>query len=112
VEISRTLSQLQEEKLSSMPDSSENSTGEDSDSPHYKMCVSKHGPSVYWYKNITNVPEGFTMFVAHEFFDALPIHKFQASLQWVSSFPWIVLKLVYMGFFSYQLLLSWNEFKM
>lgn len=77
VEISRTLSQMQEEKLSA---ESGKLTQEDVTSlPHYKSCVSKHGPSVYWYKDISDIPDGFTMFVAHEFFDALPIHKFQVK---------------------------------
>lgn len=74
VEISRTLSQKQEEKLSADPIQP---TSELTDEPHYKSCVSKYGPSVYWYKDITDVPDGYTMFVAHEFFDALPIYKFQ-----------------------------------
>lgn len=79
MEISRTLSQIQEKKLSAEPDKIKPEDG--AALPYYKSCVSKHGPTVYWYKDIGDVPDGFTMFVAHEFFDALPIHKFQVRSQ-------------------------------
>lgn len=77
IEISEKLSQMQEEKLSSTTDNTSNSSSDNQ--PHYKSCVSKHGPSVYWYRDVQEVPAGYTMFVAHEFFDALPIHKFQKT---------------------------------
>ncbi|KAK6641147.1 hypothetical protein RUM44_012856 [Polyplax serrata] len=32
---------------------------------------------VYWYEKLENVPKAFSVILAHEFFDALPIHKFQ-----------------------------------
>ena len=34
-----------------------------------------------WYQALEELPEksGFNAFVAHEFFDALPIHKFQKN---------------------------------
>ena len=45
------------------------------------LCVdgadeTKHGSKVFWHDNIHSVPEGFTFFIAHEFFDALPVNKF------------------------------------
>ena len=43
----------------------------------YKEAQSKYGPSISWYKQLKDVPQGFSCFIAHEFFDALPIHKFQ-----------------------------------
>ena len=41
--------------------------------------VRKKGLPVHWYKSIDEIDlkNGFNAFVAHEFFDALPIHKFQ-----------------------------------
>ncbi|XP_045183617.2 protein arginine methyltransferase NDUFAF7, mitochondrial-like [Mercenaria mercenaria] len=76
VEVSEKLSEMQEEKLTCSNSSTKTSTD---GSSHYKTCVSKHGPSVYWYRDIDEIPAGFTMFVAHEFFDALPIHIFQKT---------------------------------
>lgn len=35
------------------------------------------GIPVEWYHKIEDVPHGFSIILAHEFFDALPIHKFQ-----------------------------------
>lgn len=32
---------------------------------------------VYWYHKIEDIPKGFSIILAHEFFDALPINKFQ-----------------------------------
>lgn len=32
---------------------------------------------VYWYSDIKDVPKKFSVILAHEFFDALPIHKLQ-----------------------------------
>ncbi|XP_052767099.1 protein arginine methyltransferase NDUFAF7, mitochondrial-like [Mya arenaria] len=77
VEVSVTLSRLQEEKLSATPDQPAPSSKEGE--LHYKSCLSKYGPCVYWYRDIKDVPAGCNMFVAHEFFDALPIHKFQKT---------------------------------
>lgn len=34
---------------------------------------------MYWYRRLEDVPEGFILLVAHEFFDALPIHKFHKT---------------------------------
>ena len=38
--------------------------------------VTKFGQHIYWYPRAEDVPEGFSFYLAHEFFDALPIHKF------------------------------------
>ncbi|KAF8358002.1 hypothetical protein PRIPAC_92997, partial [Pristionchus pacificus] len=35
------------------------------------------GVPVYWYANIDDLPDGFTIFVANEFLDALPVHCFE-----------------------------------
>ena len=79
VEVSDKLSEMQETKLSGKPAEAVLSNSNVNASPHYKECKSKHGPIVYWYKDLKEVPRGYTAFVAHEFFDALPIHKFLVS---------------------------------
>ena len=43
---------------------------------HEHEAVSKFGQQVYWYPRIEDVPNGFSFYIAHEFFDALPINKF------------------------------------
>eukprot|EP00095_Tigriopus_kingsejongensis_P010364 snap_masked-scaffold2236_size18378-processed-gene-0.2 protein:Tk10364 transcript:snap_masked-scaffold2236_size18378-processed-gene-0.2-mRNA-1 annotation:"protein mida mitochondrial-like" len=41
------------------------------------------GTQVTWHRDLQSVPEGFTFYLAHEFLDALPIHKFaQFESQW------------------------------
>ncbi|CAH1163322.1 unnamed protein product [Phaedon cochleariae] len=45
----------------------------------YRQGTSHHGIPVQWYKQLSDVPSGFTLLVAHEFFDALPIHKFHKT---------------------------------
>jgi NADH dehydrogenase [ubiquinone] 1 alpha subcomplex assembly factor 7 len=73
VEVSPYLSQIQEkclcktqnEKISELP----------IDSQHYKESKSLYGSPVRWYNHISDLPRTFTLFLAHEFFDALPIHK-------------------------------------
>lgn len=45
--------------------------------PHYKLGETISGIQTAWYNRIDDVPRGFSIFLAHEFFDALPIHKFQ-----------------------------------
>ena len=80
VELSETLSRMQEEKLSATPEKVSDTTAS-SGGPHYKSCVSKYGPKVFWYRDVRDVPAGFNMYVAHEFFDALPIHKFQVGFR-------------------------------
>lgn len=72
VEVSPKLSDMQREKLSG--DSAVQVSG---DKPYYNCCHSKYCPEIFWYRSLTDVPRNFTFFIAHEFFDALPIHKFQ-----------------------------------
>lgn len=45
----------------------------------YFLGISRHGVTVEWYSHLKDVPRAFTLFVAHEFFDALPIHKFHKT---------------------------------
>lgn len=85
VEVSPKLSELQRLKLtgqSSLSSKDEYScatvngcrTAEESNT-----CRSHHGVNVTWHQQLADVPRGFAFYVAHEFFDALPIHKFQVS---------------------------------
>lgn len=62
VETSSTLSKIQEAKL----------CGYERREPR----LTKQGIPISWYSHIGQVPKGFTFFLANEFFDALPIHKF------------------------------------
>lgn len=75
VEVSEILSKIQSEKLCT---SVENYN---TDSYFYKSGKTKIGVNIYWYKSIQDIKmEQFSFVIAHEFFDALPIHKFQVGL--------------------------------
>lgn len=93
VEVSPHLSQLQELKLcgtvSVVKDVLEADdsrrhlhlhTNHDNDEMMYKHNITKHGVPVSWYRNLEDVPEGFSCMIAYELFDAFPIHKLQVSL--------------------------------
>lgn len=49
------------------------------DTPHVRKNKTRTGVNIYWYKSIDDIPDGFTIFIANEFLDALPIHQFQKS---------------------------------
>lgn len=49
------------------------------DQSAYMKGVSKTGIPIFWYRDIQDVPPGYSFYLAHEFFDALPIHKFQRT---------------------------------
>ncbi|NXL83517.1 NDUF7 methyltransferase, partial [Alectura lathami] len=49
------------------------------DRPAYMTGISKTGIPIYWYRDIQDVPQGYSFYLAHEFLDALPIHKFQRT---------------------------------
>ncbi|KAK7797698.1 hypothetical protein U0070_014362 [Myodes glareolus] len=73
VEVSQKLSEIQaltltEEKLP---------LERDADSLVYMKGVSKSGIPVSWYRDLKDVPRGYSFYLAHEFFDVLPVHKFQ-----------------------------------
>jgi NADH dehydrogenase [ubiquinone] 1 alpha subcomplex assembly factor 7 len=44
---------------------------------YHHAVATETGFPVYWYRNLKDVPQEFNFYVAHEFFDALPIHKLQ-----------------------------------
>ncbi|XP_077200270.1 protein arginine methyltransferase NDUFAF7, mitochondrial isoform X2 [Paroedura picta] len=73
VEVSPKLSEIQalilaEEKIELMDRS-----------PAYMQGVTKTGLPIFWYQDLSDVPEGNSFYLAHEFLDALPIHKFQKT---------------------------------
>ncbi|XP_077638177.1 protein arginine methyltransferase NDUFAF7, mitochondrial [Lonchura striata] len=49
------------------------------DESAYMKGISKTGIPIFWYRDIQDVPPGHSFYLAHEFFDALPIHKFQRT---------------------------------
>lgn len=75
VEVSPKLSQVQAQCLTG--DQSQVSASEDE--PVYRQGTSTTGLPISWYRNLDDVPRGFSIYLAHEFFDALPIHKFQGT---------------------------------
>lgn len=44
---------------------------------YYRNGQTVSGIPVYWYHRVEDVPKAFSIYLAHEFFDALPVHKFQ-----------------------------------
>ncbi|XP_015434992.1 PREDICTED: NADH dehydrogenase [ubiquinone] complex I, assembly factor 7 homolog [Dufourea novaeangliae] len=46
---------------------------------YYREGITEDNVNIYWYYSIEDVPKKFSIFLAHEFFDALPIHKFQKT---------------------------------
>ncbi|XP_024940398.1 protein arginine methyltransferase NDUFAF7 homolog, mitochondrial isoform X2 [Cephus cinctus] len=81
VEVSPTLSAIQAKNLCTSTEEVNpltNKNGENSIS-HYRKGITNDGVKIFWYYSITDVPRDFSIFLAHEFFDALPIHKFQRT---------------------------------
>ncbi|XP_062407467.1 protein arginine methyltransferase NDUFAF7, mitochondrial [Sardina pilchardus] len=75
VEVSPKLSQVQAQCLTG--DQSQVSASENE--PAYRTGTTSTGLPISWYRRIDDVPQGFSIFLAHEFFDALPVHKFQKT---------------------------------
>lgn len=73
VEISPFLSKLQSQKLCYQSTEVES----DTDHPYYRIGETITGTQVYWYKRIEDIPNNFSIVLANEFFDALPINIFQ-----------------------------------
>lgn len=81
VEVSPYLSQVQEKRLC-MTNNSDSKEGKSTkDANHYKQSTSLYGSPVRWYNHLSDVPRTFTLYLAHEFFDALPVHKLVKSNQ-------------------------------
>ncbi|XP_041969904.1 protein arginine methyltransferase NDUFAF7 homolog, mitochondrial [Aricia agestis] len=49
------------------------------DLPYNYMGETVSGIKVYWYNDLKKVPNNFSWYIAHEFFDVLPIHKFEKT---------------------------------
>lgn len=75
VEASPHLSQSQARRLCCQYRNNEQTD----DEPYYCRGETLSGIPVLWYKRIEDVPKYFSIVLAHEFFDALPIHKFQKA---------------------------------
>lgn len=76
VEVSDFLSRMQAQKLCIKHK-------EVSDLLYYREGETASGIKVFWYRSINNLPNNFTILLAHEFFDALPVHKlFKEGEQW------------------------------
>jgi NADH dehydrogenase [ubiquinone] 1 alpha subcomplex assembly factor 7 len=75
VEISPHLTQIQEKTVCGTTSLIE------PDRRKLHHSLSKTGIPITWYKAVEEVPEktGFNAFVAHEFFDALPVHKLRKT---------------------------------
>ncbi|KAI9207324.1 S-adenosyl-L-methionine-dependent methyltransferase [Polychytrium aggregatum] len=55
-------------------------TGQTMESSDFKSLKTPSGVEVFWHENFENVPGGrCSMFIAHEFFDAMPIYKFEMT---------------------------------
>lgn len=75
VEVSSHLSQLQARRLCCQY----RNNSPTADEPHYCRGETLSGIPVLWYNKIEDVPKHFSIVLANEFFDALPIHKFQKT---------------------------------
>lgn len=71
VEVSPKMRQLQSEALTG------ESTPEDT---AVESQRSKYGPDVHWHRFLEQVPNERSCVIAHEFFDVLPIYKFQVPV--------------------------------
>ncbi|XP_066261487.1 protein arginine methyltransferase NDUFAF7, mitochondrial-like [Euwallacea similis] len=74
VEISPVLSEVQSCTLCMQSNLTKNPK-----SSFYREGITHQGIPVFWYNQYQDVPDGFTLLLAHEFFDAMPIHKFHKT---------------------------------
>ncbi|KAF6205669.1 hypothetical protein GE061_019842 [Apolygus lucorum] len=75
VEVSKELSKIQASNLCVDHLQSSQSSGDG----FYQRGLSSDGVPIFWHQSCTLIPKEFSVVVAHEFFDALPIHKFQKT---------------------------------
>ncbi|XP_050479484.1 protein arginine methyltransferase NDUFAF7, mitochondrial isoform X1 [Bombus huntii] len=81
VEVSPTLSLIQAKNLCKTITEYDTKINESKSNPinYYREGITEDEIKIYWYNSIKDVPKNFSIFLAHEFFDALPIHKFQKT---------------------------------
>ncbi|KAF3419950.1 hypothetical protein E2986_02911 [Frieseomelitta varia] len=81
VEISPTLSSIQAKNLCKTITEYDANKNEFKDNSvnYYKEGITEDEVKIYWYYSVKDVPKNFSIFLMHEFFDALPIHKFQKT---------------------------------
>lgn len=73
VEVSPFMSEAQAQRLCL----SSNKVQPDGDQiRHHRAGETVSGIPVYWYEKIQDVPAGFSVVLAHEFFDVMPVNKF------------------------------------
>ncbi|XP_018328011.1 protein arginine methyltransferase NDUFAF7, mitochondrial [Agrilus planipennis] len=72
LEVSPLLSNLQAKRLCMTSHYDENAVV-------YRKGTSHQGVPISWYRRFADIPKGFSIVIAHEFFDALPIHKLQKT---------------------------------
>uniref|UniRef100_A0A8I3PDW7 Protein arginine methyltransferase NDUFAF7 n=1 Tax=Canis lupus familiaris TaxID=9615 RepID=A0A8I3PDW7_CANLF len=77
VEVSEKLSEIQALTLTEEKIPLERNAG----SSVYMKGVTKSGIPISWYRDLHDVPKGYSFYLAHEFFDVLPVHKFQKTPQ-------------------------------
>ncbi|XP_067097313.1 protein arginine methyltransferase NDUFAF7, mitochondrial isoform X2 [Osmerus mordax] len=75
VEVSPGLSQIQAQCLTG----GGTQAAASEDEAVYRHGTTTTGLPISWYRRLEDVPRGFSIYLAHEFFDALPIHKFQRT---------------------------------
>lgn len=76
IEISPFLSQVQARRICYQY----SDTKPDRLNTHYRYGETLTGVPVYWYRNLSDLPKQFSIVLAHEFLDALPIHKFELAM--------------------------------
>lgn len=80
IEVSPALSAKQAEKLNISSEKPVDSTLDEGE--YYMHGVTEDGIKVYWYYSINDVPRKFSIILAHEFFDAMPIKKLQVLVKY------------------------------
>lgn len=74
IEASMVLSDIQAKRLCM-----QNRVVSEKNSVIYREGIAHQGIPVKWYKHFMDTPDAFSLIIANEFFDALPIHKLQKT---------------------------------